>query len=92
MKQLARVELLVIDWKDAEHEDQEDTRSVQASLLDEPLRPLKPQEFTFFNRYTSGGYQQKRDEISGFSEPEQLASPDRDSSMPCRCVRLQASG
>jgi hypothetical protein len=42
-------------WKDAEHEDQEDTRSVQASLLDEPLRPLKPQEFTFFYRYTSGG-------------------------------------
>ena len=42
-------------WKDAEAEDQEDTRSVQASLLDEPLRPLKPPEFTFFYRYTSGG-------------------------------------
>lgn len=42
-------------WKDAEHEDQEDARSVQASLLDEPLRPLKPQKFPFFYRYTSGG-------------------------------------
>lgn len=42
-------------WKEAEQEDQEDTRSVQASLLDEPLRPLKPPEFTFFYRYTSAG-------------------------------------
>lgn len=42
-------------WKDAEYEDQEDTRSVQASLLDELLRPLKPPEFTFFYRYTSDG-------------------------------------
>lgn len=46
---------LKFSWKDAEAEDQEDTRSVQASLLDEPLRPLKPPEFTFFYRFTSGG-------------------------------------
>jgi hypothetical protein len=42
-------------WKDAEQEDQEDTRSVQASLFEAPLRPLKPPELTFFYRYTSGG-------------------------------------
>jgi len=42
-------------WKDAEQEDQEDTRSVQASLFEVPLRPLKPPELTFFYRYTSGG-------------------------------------
>lgn len=42
-------------WKDAEHEEQEDTRSVQASLFEAPLRPLKPPELTFFYRYTSGG-------------------------------------
>jgi hypothetical protein len=42
-------------WRDAEQEDQDDTRGVQASLFEAPLRPLKPQEFTFFYRYTSGG-------------------------------------
>jgi hypothetical protein len=42
-------------WKDAEQEDQDDTRSVQASLFEAPLRPLKPPELTFFYRYTSGG-------------------------------------
>jgi hypothetical protein len=28
---------------------------MQASLFEAPLRPLKPPEFTFFYRYTSGG-------------------------------------
>jgi hypothetical protein len=42
-------------WRDAEQEDQDDTRSVQASLFEAPLQPLKPLEFTFFYRYTSGG-------------------------------------
>lgn len=46
---------LKFSWKDAEPEEQQDSRCVQASLLDEPLRPLKPPEFTFFYRYTSGG-------------------------------------
>lgn len=42
-------------WRDAEAEDQEDTRGMQASLFEAPLRPLKPPELTFFYRYTSGG-------------------------------------
>jgi hypothetical protein len=42
-------------WQAAEKEDQDDTRGVQASLFEAPLRPLKPQELTFFYRYTSGG-------------------------------------
>jgi hypothetical protein len=46
---------LKFSWKDADLEDQQDSRSVQASLLEEPLRPLKPPEFTFFYRYISGG-------------------------------------
>jgi hypothetical protein len=46
---------LQFSWRDAEAEDKEDSRGVQASLLDEPLRPLRPPELTFFYRYTSGG-------------------------------------
>jgi len=42
-------------WKEAEQEEQDDTRSVQASLFEAPLRPLKPPELTFFYRYTSAG-------------------------------------
>jgi hypothetical protein len=41
-------------WKNAELEEQEDSRGVQASLLEEPLRPLAPPELTFFYRYRSG--------------------------------------
>jgi hypothetical protein len=46
---------LKFSWRDAEAEDKEDTRGVQASLFEQPLRPLEPPEFTFFYRYTSGG-------------------------------------
>jgi hypothetical protein len=42
-------------WRDAEQEEQDDARGVQASLFEAPLRPLKPAELTFFYRYTSGG-------------------------------------
>lgn len=42
-------------WRDAEQEEQEDSRGVQASLFEAPLRPLRPPELTFFYRYTSGG-------------------------------------
>ncbi len=44
-------------WKNAELEEQEDSRGVQASLLEEPLRPLAPPELTFFYRYRSGDKQ-----------------------------------
>jgi len=46
---------LTFFWRDAEPEDQADVRSVQASLFEAPLRPLKPPEFTFFYRYQSDG-------------------------------------
>jgi hypothetical protein len=42
-------------WRNAEQEEQDDARGVQASLFEAPLRPLKPAELTFFYRYTSGG-------------------------------------
>ena len=41
-------------WRKAEQEEQDDTHSVQASLLEEePLRPLQPPEFTFLYRFHS---------------------------------------
>jgi hypothetical protein len=43
---------LKFSWRDAEPEDKEDTRSVQASLFEQPLRPLEPPEFTFFYRHS----------------------------------------
>lgn len=46
---------LKFSWRDAEQDEQEDTRGIQASLFDAPLRPLKPSEFTFFYYHTSGG-------------------------------------
>jgi hypothetical protein len=42
-------------WRDAEPEEQDDSRGVQASFLDTPLQPLQPPELTFFYRYTSAG-------------------------------------
>jgi hypothetical protein len=46
---------LRFSWKAADAEEQDDTRSVQASLFEAPLRPLKPTDLAFFYRYTSGG-------------------------------------
>lgn len=46
---------LKFSWREAEPEEQEDARSIQASLFEAPLRPLKPAELTFYYRYTSGG-------------------------------------
>ncbi|MEI6720687.1 MAG: hypothetical protein WCO67_07985, partial [Betaproteobacteria bacterium] len=39
---------LRFSWKAADAEEQDDARSIQASLFEAPLRPLKPQEFSFY--------------------------------------------
>ena len=45
---------LRFSWKAADAEEQDDARSIQASLFEAPLRPLKPQEFSFYYRFRSG--------------------------------------
>jgi hypothetical protein len=39
----------------AQAQEKEEAKSMQASLLVQPLRPLDPPEFVFGYKYTSGG-------------------------------------
>ena len=42
-------------WRDAEAAEKEEARGMQASLFEQPLKPLDPPEFVFGYKYASGG-------------------------------------
>jgi len=42
-------------WRDADAGEKEEAKSVQASLFEQPLKPLSPPEFVFGYKFTSGG-------------------------------------
>jgi hypothetical protein len=42
-------------WRDADAAEKEEAKGVQASLFEQPLKPLDPPEFVFGYKYTSGG-------------------------------------
>lgn len=42
-------------WRAAEAQEKEEAKGVQASLFEQPLKPLDPPEFVFGYKYTSGG-------------------------------------